>query len=257
MCQYYFPISAFPPIVLGAKIEMSYEMARQMLFLNLSKSDWRQVILFQRIVDIRNIRALWLQAPLDPRGNYQEKDLEEALLLKETLPAFVVEFLTRYDTHEERLRYFSALMASLYRAMFPELNGFLRNFYRMEREIRLSLTALRVHAVNGDLVRELQFEDAEDPFVAELLARKDEREWVVPEEYEDLKRAFLENRTEPRKLYRSILQIRLSRIEDLEVGKTFSIDQVLGHLARLFLAESWEWLNDEKGRLVLEQMCQY
>jgi hypothetical protein len=255
MGQYYYVISAFPPIVLGAKPEMSYEEARQMVSLNLSPSDWNKVVLFQRAVDIRNIRALWLGAPLDSRGNYQEKDLEEALLVKESLPAFITEFLDRYDTPEERLHYFPSLMAALYRETLPFLKGFLLHYYQLEREIRLSTTALRAKAANRDIIPELQFEDAEDPFVAELIARKDEKEAVVPEEYEDLKRAFLENRTEPRKLFRAILQIRLSRIEELEIGQTFSMDQVLGHLARLFLIETWDRLDDEKGRAILEQMC--
>ncbi|MBF8262407.1 MAG: hypothetical protein HW387_72 [Parachlamydiales bacterium] len=255
MGQYYYVISAFPPIGLGAKPEMTYEMARQMLKLNLTEPDWHQIVLFQRATDIRNIRALWLQAPIDPRGNFQEKELEDALLVQECLPTFVVQFLDRYDNQEERLRYFPSLMASLYHETLPELKGFLLSYYRLEREIRLSLTALRAKVQGVDLARELQFEDPEDPFIAELLARKDDNESVIPEEYEDLKRAFLENRTEPRKLYRSILQLRLSRIDDLEVGQTFSMDQVLGHLARLFLVESWERLDDEKGRLVLEKIC--
>lgn len=255
MGQYYYAVSAFPPIVFGAALEMSYEAARQMIALNATGSDWRRVVLFQRVVDIRNIRALWLQAPFDPRGNYQEKDLENALLLKENLPGFVIDFLDRYETREERLRYFPSLTASLYRETLPELDGFLYEYFQMEREIRLSATALRVKASAGDLSRELQFEDPDDPFVAELLARKDESEAVVPEEYEDLKRAFLENRLEPGKLFRSILLIQLSRIEDLEAGRTFSMDQVLGYLARLFLVESWNMLDEEQGRSALEQIC--
>jgi hypothetical protein len=255
MGHYYFVICSFPQIALGVKIEMTYEKAREMLSLNLSLKDWRLVVLFQRLVDVRNIRALWLQEPLDPRGNYGEKELEESLLVRDSLPPFIAEFLERYDLPEERLRYFPALYAALYRDTIDELSGFLKRYYQLEREIRLSLTALRAKAIGRDLIQELQFEDLSDPFVAQLLAQKDDKETILPEEYEDLKIAFLENRSEPKKLYRAILQLRLSRIEELEVGRPFTMDQVLGTLARLSIVETWDQLDDQKGREALAQVC--
>ena len=252
---YYFIIGAFPPLVLGSKPELSYEEARDMLSLNLSTQDWKQVVLFQSQVDIRNIRALWLKEPISPRGNFAEKELEEALLIRDNLPPYVGAFLDRYETQEERLRYFPSLFASLYRETLPEMKGFILRYYQIGREIRLVLTALRAREAKRDLVREFQFEDPEDPFVAQLLAQKDTSEPVVPKEYEDLKIAFLENKSEPKKLFRSVLQITFSRIEELETGRFFTMDQVLGHLARLSIVEAWVALDEEKGRVVLEQIC--
>ncbi len=255
MGDYYFIISAFPPLALGSKPEMSYEQVRDMLLLNLSTQDWKQVVLFQRQVDIRNIRALWLDEPLSLRGNFGEKELEEALLIRDSLPSYVGAFLDRYESQEERLRYFPSLFASLYRETLPEMKGFILHYYQVGREIRLVTTALRAHEAKRDLIREFQFEDPEDPFVAQLLAQKDMSEPVVPKEYEDLKIAFLENKTEPKKLFRAVLQLTFSRIEELETGRFFTMDEVLGHLARLSIAEAWVALDEEKGRAVLEQVC--
>ena len=67
MCYFYYVVAAFPPISLGQKSEMTYEEAREMVCLNVPPKEWKQVVLFQRLIDIRNIRALWLQEPLDPR----------------------------------------------------------------------------------------------------------------------------------------------------------------------------------------------
>jgi hypothetical protein len=255
MGRYYYVVSSFPPVALGQKSEITYDEARQTCALNLHPADWKQVVVFQRIVDVRNIRALWLREPLDLRGNFNEKDLEEALLTGEGLPAFVAAFINRYDSQEDRLRYFSSLQASLYRETVPSLEGFLGRYYQLEREIRLCLTALRSKAMHRDLVRELQFEDPSDVFIAQLLAQKDEPETILPEDYEDLKNVFLENRSEPKKLYRAILQIRLSRIEDMEAGRPFAIDQVIGYLARLSIVEDWEQLDETKGNAVLQEVC--
>lgn len=255
MFHFYYVISAFPTISLGQKSDITYEEAIEMIAMNASNNEWKQVVLFQRIFDIQNIRALWLHEPLDPRGNFKEKGLEEALLVGESLPSFVISFLERYETLDDRIRYFPSLMASLYRETSPHLTGFLKKYYQLEREIRLSLTALRAKWSGKNLLKELQFEDPMDPFVAQLLAQMDEKEPILPEEYKDLKEAFLEHKNEPKKLLRSILQIRLSRIEEIESETPFSLDQVLGFLARLAIVESWNQLNEEKGRIALQEIA--
>ena len=170
-------------------------------------------------------------------------------------PPFVLAFVNRYESLEERLRYFPSLMASLYRETISQTKGFLRRFYQLDREIRLCLTALRAKTAHKDLIREFQFEDPSDPFVAQLIAQKDEKETILPEDYEDLNRVFLENKSEPKKLFRAILQIRFSHIEDLEAGQPFTIDQVLGYLARLYIVEAWDQLDEEKGRSALQEVC--
>lgn len=255
MGNYYFVVSSFPAISLGAKPEMSYEEIRQMVALNLSASDWRQVVLFQQLIDIQNMRALWLNFPLDSRGNYKENELDESLLVKSRFPAFVLDYLERYETLEDRLRYFPFLLAQFYRSSVLESKGFLRKYFQFEREMRLCLIALRQKEFKKDLVRELQFEDPDDPFVAQLLAQKDEKETILPHEYDDLKKTFLENIGEPRKLYRAIIQIRLSRIEDLIVDNPFSVDHVLGYLARLLMIENWVRFDEKRGREIVEQYC--
>ena len=253
--KYYFVVNSLPPLSLGTPPPISYEEVRAMLAMNLSKGDLEKVELLQRLVDIRNIRALWLGRPLDPRGNFGEKDLEEALLVRDQFPAFVGDFLDRYESVEDRLRYFSSLYTSLYAESQEELKGFLKNYFRIEREIRLCLVALRAKEADRDLAYELQFEDPTDPLVALLLAQKESGDLILPQEYEDLKTAFLENSSDPKKLYRAILEFRLARIDELENLQPFSMDQILGYLARLAIVEDWAGLDDDRGRSALEQVC--
>jgi len=226
-----------------------------MLLLNLSAADAKQLILFQRLIDIRNIRAFWLGQPLDPRGNFGEKDLEEALLVQGSFPDFVGEFLERYEQPEERLRYFSSLYSSFYAESAEELSGFLQSYFRLEREIRLCLAALRARTADRELTHEFQFEDPTDPLVAYFLAQKESGDLLLPQDYEDLKIAVLENSSDPKALHRAVLEFRLQKIEELELPKPFSIDQVLGYLARLIIVEDWMGLEDDRGRSALEKIC--
>lgn len=254
MANYYFLIAAFPPLSLDKKPELSFKEVKDLLVLNLSAKDLLQVQLLLSPIDLYNLRALWLGAPLDDRGRFDPKELEEELLVRETLPGYVIEYLDRYESTADRLKYFSSLYATLYREIQSKLKGFLLKYFRFERDLRLVLTALRAKEAGRDLVRELQFEDPTDPLVAEILAQKDSENYMPPQEFGDLKAIFEENISDPQKLNAAILQYQFSRIEEMEETQDFGIDRVLAYVARLILAESLADLDLEKGK---EQLTQY
>lgn len=255
---YYFAYAALPPIALGLKPEMSFNEAREMLKLNLSVKDLHQIDLLVRQIDLYNLRALWLGVSLDEwddKGNYSAQELEESLLVTERLPEYLIDFLEKYDSTEARLRHFPSLFSSLYRE--EVYDGFLKAYFQMEREIWLILTVLRSKAFGRDLSRELQFEDPHDPFVAEILAQKDMEEFSPPREFEDLKALFVDNISDPQKLNLAMLQYRFSKLEELEEqSKPFSLDQILGYLARLILVEDWQGLDWKKGQEILENLSE-
>jgi len=257
MANYYFLITAFPPLTLGLKPELTDKELKELLVLNLTAGDLHEVERLRRSIDLYNIRALWLGLPFDDRGNYDPKEMEEQLLVRDQLPSYIVDYLERYESVEERLRYFSSLFVSLYRDEQPNLKGFLLKYYQFERELRLILTALRAKRSGRDIVRELQFEDLDDPLVVEILAQKDAPEYTPPREYEDLKTRFMDNSSDPLELNRTLLQYRFDKIEEMEEPQDFSIDRVLAYIARLGLVETAFELDKEKGKIAVEQLSQY
>jgi hypothetical protein len=254
---YYFTVLALPPLSLKSPPEMSFQELKKLCALNLKPSDFNKLSLLLQTVDIYNIKAFWLGFPLDDRGNYQAKDLEEALLVKEQIPPYVIDYLDQYESTSERLKNFSSLYVSLFEKAAADEGGFLLKYFTFEREVRLILTALRAKQMGRDLPQELQFEDAEDPFVAYILAQKDAPDFMPPLEYEELKTLFVENRRDPEKLNRAILQYRFDRIEEMEDEKPFEIDAILGYAARLLILEDWHRLDKEKGNTAVEQLSQY
>ena len=248
MNRYPFILSCFPEIEIGEKPELSFKEARDILALNLSRADLQKVNQLLLPIGLDNIKALWLGLPLNERGGMSGKELEEALLVRAPLPQFIIDFLDEYDTTEERLHHFSALYASLYQDVALKLKGFLGAYYQFEREMRLVLTALRAKKLGRDLARELQFEDVHDSFVMQILVQKDSAEYFPPQEYEDLKSLFVENSSEPMKLYRALLEYRFDRILEIEERyQQFTIDRILGFLARLMIVEMWDQLDRERG----------
>lgn len=254
MANYYFLITAFPPITIGRKPQISFKELEELLVLNLTKSDLNLIYELLRPVDLYNIRAFWLGMPLDDRGCIKARELEEALVIQEGLPLYVIEYLERYETIEERLRYFSFLYVSMYQDTISRQKGFLLKIFQFERELRLVLTGLRAKQSGKDLLRELQFEDPTDPFVAQILAQKDAADFTPPKEYEKVKALFLENYSEPRELNQAILEYQFKKIEEIEEPQDFGIDRVLAYVAKFYIVESISMLSEEKG---MEQMSSY
>lgn len=233
---------------------MSFKELEELLTLNLSKDDLALVHELLLPIDLYNIRAFWLGMPLDDRGHIKARELEEELLVQEGLKSYVVDFLDRYESTDERLRYFSSLYSSMYRDAISRFDGFLLKYFEFEREFRLVLTGLRAKQSGKDLVRELQFEDPTDPFVAEILAQKDTSDFTPPKEYEELKNLFIANFSKPRELNRAILEYQFQKVEEMEEPQDFGIDRVLAYVAKFYLVESISLADKEKG---MEQMSSY
>jgi len=255
MAEYYFIGTALPPLAIGSKPELSFKELYDMLLLNVNAEDLKKVDALLWTIDLSNIRAFWMGLPLDDRGRFNEKELEEALLVKEDLPEYLIDFLDRYESTEDRLRYFPSLNASFYRE--TTVTGFLKQYFTMEREIRLTLTALRAKDSGRDIVRELQFEDPTDPFVMDILAQKDAQDYIPSSDYEDLKAIYERTKAEPKELHRALLDYRFKKIEEMEENEHFSIDRILGYMLRLILVESWQSLNESQGLATTEKLSNY
>ncbi len=255
---YYFVLLALPPLTLRLKPEIAFNELKDMLFLNLAPSDRKPLEYLLRTIDFYNIRAFWLSQPLDDRGNLHAKDLEEALLVRDRLPLYLVDYLERYETTLERLHYFPSLIASFYREQEEQASGFLRAYFHFERQLMLILAALRSKQTGRDIVKELQFEDPMDPAVSYILAQKDAAEFTPPREFEQVKILFVENIRDPEKLNRALLEYRFEKIEEMEQENVpFSIDQVLAYVAKFLIVDSFFQRDLEQGRLALKALSQY
>ncbi len=254
MAKYYFLATALPSLSLKTAPEMSFKELRDLLSVNLTPRDLEEFHLLLESIDVYNIKALWLGLPMDDRGTMTGKELEEALLVRDALPPYLSDFLDRYESIEERLHYFSFLYAAMYR---QETRGFIAKYYAFERELRLVLTALRAKKVGRDIVRELQFEDPQDPFVAQILAQKEGSTYIPPMEYEEVKVLFEEHSADPRKLSEVFLKYRFEKIGEWEENEFFTLDRILAYAARLLIVESILPPDRERENMAIEELSKY
>lgn len=250
--KYYFLVPSLPPLSLQDRPDISFSELSLRLEVNLSKADLEKARLLRRFVDICNIRALLVNESIDPRGNLNEKELDEALLVRSDLPDYVFDFLDQFDSQKEQIRNFSGLLAKFFQEETTHLTGFLKRYFTFEREWRLVLVALRAKQYGRDFVREFQFEDPKDTFIVQILAQKDASHYEPPEEYTEIKEILLSCKGDPWLENRYFTEYRLRKIDALVGGELFSIDAVLGYMAKLMLIEALFELEEEKGKSIVE-----
>lgn len=254
MKRYYFLASLLPMLKMGRHPEFPFWEFKELCKQNLTPSDMEKNRTIRRYVDLLNLRAFWQKKELDPHGNYDEKELEEILLLEEGFPDYVFEFLRDYESLEDRLKHFSKLLVQFFNEEIEKADYFLKDYLIFERQWRLVSLAIRSRTYGRDLTQELQYEDPLDDFVAQLLAQKDAPQFTAPDGFEELERIFEEFKDEPLKLHWELGVWRLQKIQDIPQRGTFSIDRILGYLAQLIIVENWVKLSQEEGMSVVENI---
>ncbi|MFT4551518.1 MAG: hypothetical protein ACI9S8_000131 [Chlamydiales bacterium] len=254
MANYYFLTSMLPPLEVGHTPGLHFEELNAILQERLSVEDYEQFRVMRRFVDLENLRFFLKSEPLDPRGNLSKEDIEEALSLKFGFPEYVFEFMERYESLSDRLHHFTSLLVQFFSEETPLFEGFLLDYLTFEREWNLVMVAFRAKNLGRDISRELQYEDPSDQIVAQILAQKDAMGFEPPFGYEDLKVIFENKRSDPMAFHKALCEYRFNRIRELEAGELFSLDRILGYVARLMIVERWLEMDQKLGNSIVENM---
>jgi hypothetical protein len=249
MAKYYFLLSMLPSLRLGASYDFSFEDIKFWLKENLSQSDSSKVSDFLLYIDILNIKNFLAKRPIDPKGNFSEKELEEALEVPGYFPDYVYDYLDEYP--EKKITYFSKLLNLFFT---KQTNPFLKRFFAFERELRVVLTALRAKDLNRDLSIEFQFESPQEPLVAYMLAQKDSSSVEPPSEYEWVKTVYHENKEKPIELQKKLLEARFKWLDEYETNEIFTIEAVLIFLTKFYLVSLYSQMFSEEGNKMMEKV---
>lgn len=256
MTNYYYLAISLPQLRIGTPPEMGFHEFITLLKENLSHSDLLKTHQIRWYYDIQNMRALWNHEPLDYWGTLNENELEEVLLNREGggLPSYVFDFLNQYETTEERKKYFPLLLITFFNEESKHSSGFLKEYNRFERNLRLIIAAYRARQLGRNLAQEMQFEDPEDKIVAQLLAQSDAKEFAPPEGFEDLKPLLEKYYGDPLELNKALSEYRFDKIETMLNFDVFSIDRILGYLIQYMMVDKWTHFNKQQGKEILDQM---
>lgn len=254
MANYYFLGTLLPELHIGEAPEIDFNELDQLFKENLSVLDYAKTRTIRNLYDISNLRAYWKGDPLDQNGNFSESQLEEALVTRSMLPQFVFDFMDKYESNEERLHHYPELLAVFFRNAIKNASGFFKSYLSLERELRLVLVAFRAKKVGRDIYQELQYEDPEEEFIAQILAQKDSPSYEPPEKYEEIKTLFERYEDDPIELQKALLEYRFSKIEEKLGIQLFSMDRVLAYMIELIMVEKWQQMDKQKGLKIVESM---
>lgn len=253
MTEYYFVGTFIPKLQIGTPPEITIESYSSLLKENLNPSDYEKFIQLKRFFDIENIRLYWQGLTINHYGNFDKNTLEEALLNENGLPDYIYDYMNKYESKEERLRNF----AKVYAAFFNESRtGFLKEFFSQERSLHLSLVAMRAKKWGRSILHELQFENPDDDFVAQIMAQKDATHFEPPEEFLEVKTIFEKYSENPFELHQALVNFKFQKIEEMIGLQVFTLDRLLAYYFQLVLVHQWFLMSKEKGIKMINTIVQ-
>ena len=124
MTNYYFFASALPPLEIGTPPELGFHEFEALAGTALNPHDKKELWILRLYYDLLNIRSFWREETLSYRGNYNEKELEDALVTNEGFPSYVYDFMDRHQEVKDRLYHFSSLLADYFAKELASSKGF-------------------------------------------------------------------------------------------------------------------------------------
>jgi hypothetical protein len=255
MAKYYFVTTLLPPLKIGVPPEIDSRELDFILKLNLTKEDLQKAVSLRRLIEIENIRNFWRGEPIDPGGNYDEKEIEENLFHLEAYPAYVFDFMEKHPDTTSRLAHFPELLRQFFHDELKKQDGFVLEYLKFEWEWRLVFVALRANSLGRDLEKEMQYEDPEDPFIEQILEQKNQKIYQPPEKYKALKDLFDAKKLNPLELQKALSEWRFDSIENMVGWHTFDVYRVLGYVVQLKICEKWLKLDKKKGLEIVEKVA--
>jgi hypothetical protein len=249
----YFLESLLPSLTIQVRPSLLFEEFIFYAEQNLRSADLQQILRVRLLVDVLNIRSLFGGGPIDRRGNLQERELEQALLLREWFPESVFEVLEKSESDQDKLRHFSAVVSAFLYRESEELEGFLNYYFLFEWELRLVLAALRAGKIGRNFATLFQFEEASNPVVADILAQESSGRYEPPLQFAKLKNLIDGPEGNPESQYKAFIVWKFMQIEEMN-KEPFSIDQILAYMIQLMLIEDWHALDEGKGITVLKAL---
>ncbi|MCB1107211.1 MAG: DUF2764 family protein [Chlamydiia bacterium] len=252
--KYYFLGSILPPLKVGIDPGIFFEDLMTLFKDNMSPSDLEKVKAIRTYIDLKNVRQLLKKEEIDRRGNYTEKELDEALVNQQGLPEYLFEYLEEIENVDEQLRHFSKVFITFFKEMEKKHKGFLRRYFRFEREWRVLLAGYRAKKLGVDPAVELQHEDFHDPLVAEVLAQKDAPFFEFPFDYAGLGERLKGVEKKPKEQYEMMAKFRFNRMKEEVQDVSFSVDYLLGYLVQLMIVEDVYALDEKEGNQTLSEI---
>ncbi len=250
--MHFFIYSSLPAIDFTCKPDISNDDFMSLLNLNLSKRQMKKVNTLKLWIDIYNVHASLLSDSFDDRGNFSKSFLYKLLFEKEIIvekvPDYILEFLYKYDNEEDRKKNIGWLISQYFKNEIKNSSGFLKEFLTFEYRWRVLIAGYRCKKIGRDLIRELQFENMDDPIVEYVLAQSGgASSFVFPFEYKNLEISLIDAGPNPSKQYEALAKFRFDFYLKYILNYQFTFCAVTAFMMNLWILEEHYALKQDVG----------
>lgn len=254
--KHYFLYNFLPPLEIQTRPDIAFSQLLDSYNVNLTRQEKEKLRVIQLFTDLNNIYAHLTGGRWNSKGTLTQEELKERLEKGEDLPPYVLDFFAKYDNPKDQKRFFSEILVEYFQSEKGKHEGFIKEFLRFERELRLLLIAYRSKKIHADIIEELQFEDLNDPLVFDIIARKDAAQYEFPFEYRDLKPAIEQAGRNPLKQHFAILKYRFNHYNRFLEEAPFSLDSLLAYFVQHMILDDYYGLSKEEGKQFLDSILE-
>ena len=253
----FFVYGTLPSLEFNIKPEISSRVLADLFELNLGKITMHKIRVMKLWIDIINIYEILNEGNFDRRGNYSKSTIKSLIANEEELPQYLFDFFHEYKEEEARKEHFSKVMADYFRQEKKEAHGLLKEFLSFEHAIRILLAGFRAKKGGGDLSKELQYEDVDDPIVAAVLMQKDRGgKFQFPMDYEDLEKVLDDAGNDPSEQYKGIARYRFEFYMKYFTNSFFSLEGIVAYMLALWILEDFFSLKRDEGEKELRNIVE-
>lgn len=237
MTQYYFLATILPPLNFDSEPEITLDEAIGLLFINFTKSDYEMLQMIRRLMDLYNLRALWLKEPVSHLGSMTKSALHDAAATYSGLPDYCLDFLQKYPETSARLAHFQVLLSNFFQYEKISSDGIVKKYFDFEHSFYVTKVALRARKLGRDLLKELEFEDPDADEVFNAVSQKDRPDFEPQEGFEPLKLIYESHADNALSMFLEVCRWRFNTFAEWRENDAFSTESIIAYVLQLMELE--------------------
>ncbi len=259
--NYYYLIAGLPDLVIDQRrLHETGELFKDELIQQVNDADYKLVKLLYLGNDNKNLLNLLLKrdvAFLRP-ANYGIELLKEEIVAPGEIENYLVEFIALYhegSTGVSGLNHEKELLRLYYAYVLEVENDFLKQWLKIDMDVKNVLTAINCRAHGYSLEQHLVSVGQDDEVYRTLMKWSPKAEFLTDEiPFIDSILSISTSRVSMMEKEKAIDRIKWEFVDEWTSLAYFNIENILGFVIKLNIAERWMELDNETGGELLRRL---
>lgn len=267
--NYYYLVAGLPDLILDeGKLSLSFEDFVAEIEDQIAEPDMKLLQCIRLPFDNKNLITVLEKKDreFDPRGNFSEEEMNNALRDQENFPQYMQAFV---EAWKEKQTLFLGLVPEdqinrlFYDSMASHKNQFIRDWFTFERDLRNLIAGLnsRKNLSHFDALKT----ERESPLskilvggndVAETILRSNAPDFGISSVVPWVEKLFSISNLDIAGFEKGVDNLRWDMLNELTTFSYFQIETILAFCIKLTLVERWKSLDSKTGGEILEKLVE-